>query len=143
MSDNRGIIINLQICMVRGAAMQKTSSVRAISDLGLEGDAHAKKGSARQVLFIDQETLQEFGLDVGQVRENITTRGIALHSLTPGTRVRAGGALFEISKDCSPCEFIEDMRPGLREQMQGHRGMLARVIEGGELKVGDPVEVVK
>ena len=139
----QGTIINLQICATRGEAMQSKSSVRAITDLGLESDSHAKKGSARQVLFIDEETLEGFGLSAGQVRENITTRGIALHSLTPGTRLRAGGAVFELTKDCAPCEFIDDIRPGLREKMEGHRGMLARVIEGGDLKVGDVVEVVK
>jgi MOSC domain-containing protein YiiM len=139
----QGTIINLQICAARGEAMHRETSVRAIADLGLEGDSHAKKGSARQVLFIDEETIEGFGLSVGQVRENITTRGIALHSLAIGTRVRAGGAVFELTKDCAPCEFIEDIRPGLREKMEGHRGMLARVIESGNLKVGDTVEVVK
>jgi len=123
--------------------MQRQTSARAITDLGLEGDAHAKKGSARQVLLIDEETLEGFGLSAGHVRENITTRGVALHSLAAGTRLRVGGAVLEITKDCAPCEFIEDIRPGLREKMEGHRGMLARVIEGGELREGDAVEVVK
>jgi MOSC domain-containing protein YiiM len=141
--NQQGTITNLQICAARGEAMQSKSSVRAIADLGLEGDSHAKKGSARQVLFMDEETIEEFGLSVGQVRENITTRGVALHSLAIGTRLRMGDAVFELTKDCTPCEFIEDIRPGLRDKMEGHRGMLARVIQGGELKVGDTVEVVK
>ena len=143
MNDTRGTITLLQICAARGEPMQSKSSVRAISDLGLEGDSHAKKGSARQVLLIDEETLEEFGLSAGRVRENITTRGVALHSLSIGTRLRVGNAVLEITKDCAPCEFINDIRPGLREKMEGHRGMLARVIDGGELKVGDTVEVVQ
>ena len=143
MSNQQGTIINLQICAARGEAMQPKESIRAIADLGLEGDSHAKKGSARQVLLIDEETLEGFGLRAGSVRENITTRGIALHSMTSGTRLRLGTTVMEITKDCAPCEFINDLRPGLREKMEGHRGMLARVIEGGELQVGDTVEVVK
>jgi MOSC domain-containing protein YiiM len=142
-NDKRGTITLLQICAARGEAMQRKTSARAIADLGLEGDSHAKKGSARQVLLIDEETLEGFELSAGSVRENITTRGIALHSLTPGTRLRVGSAVVELTKDCAPCEFINDIRPGLREKMEGHRGMLARVIEGGELKVGDAVEVVE
>ena len=94
-------------------------------------------------MFIDEETLTEFGLAPGRVRENITTRGVALHDLALGTRVRAGSATFEITKHCTPCEFIEDIQPGLREKIEGHRWMLARVIEGGELRVGDVVEVIK
>jgi MOSC domain-containing protein YiiM len=141
--NHTGTITNLQICAARGEPMQRKMNVRAFADFGLEGDAHAKQGSARQVLFIDEETLTEFGLAPGRVRENITTRGVALHDLALGTRVRAGSATFEITKHCTPCEFIEDIQPGLREKMEGQRGMLARVIEGGELRVGDAVEVIK
>ena len=137
-----GTITNLQICPKRGEPMQSKTAVRALTDFGLEGDAHAKTGSARQVLFIDEETLAAFGLPTGRVRENITTRGLALHSLAAGARVRVGDAVFEITKSCAPCEFIEDIRPGLREQMDGQRGMLARVIEGGDLRIGDAIEVL-
>jgi MOSC domain-containing protein YiiM len=137
-----GTITNLQICPNRGEPMQGKTAARAIADFGLEGDAHAKAGSARQVLLIDEETLTAFGLEAGRVRENITTRGFDLHSLAAGARIRAGNVVFEITKPCAPCEFIEDIRPGLRGQMEGQRGMLARVIEGGELRVGDVIEVV-
>ncbi|MBI5302296.1 MAG: MOSC domain-containing protein [Chloroflexi bacterium] len=134
-----GTIINLQICATRGQPMQSKTSVRAIADLGLEGDAHARQGSARQVLLMDEETLGAFGLQAGVVRENITTRGIVLHSLALGTRLRVGDALFEITKFCVPCEFVEDLRPGLRAAMENQRGMLARVVEGGAIHVGDAV----
>ena len=143
MENKAGTITSLQICTAHRAPMQQKESLRAISDLGLEGDHHAKQGSARQVLFMDEETLIAFGLSAGRVRENITTRGIELKTLAPGTRLRVGGAVFEITKSCSPCEFIEDIRPGLRAEMEGQRGMLARVIDGGEMHVGDAIEVLK
>lgn len=138
-----GTITSLQIAVTHRAPMESKEGVRAVADLGLEGDLHAKQGSARQVLFMDEETLTEFGLVAGRIRENITTRGIALQSLEPGTRVRAGTAVFELTKSCAPCEFINDIQPGLREKMEGQRGMLARVIESGEIKIGDTIQVVK
>ena len=137
-----GTITNLQIVTAHHAPMEVKVSVRAIADLGLEGDIHAKLGSTRQVLFMDEETLTAFGLNAGRVRENITTRGIALNTLAAGTRVRAGSAVFEITKSCAPCEFINDIQPGLREKMQGQRGMLARVVKGGEMKIGDAIEIL-
>ena len=70
-----------------------------------------------------------------------TTRGIELKTLAAGTRLRVGGAVFEITKSCTPCEFIKDIRPGLHAEMEEQRGMLARVIEGGEMKVGDSVTI--
>jgi MOSC domain-containing protein YiiM len=92
---------------------------------------------------MDAETLAAFGLEPGRVRENITTRGIELKTLVAGKRVRLGQTIVEITKPCSPCEFIEDLRPGLRTEMEGQRGMLARVVEGGEIHVGDAIEIVE
>ena len=138
----RGTIIHLQLKIARDVPMRRTESMRAIAEQGIEGDVNARAGSLRQVLLMDEETLAQFGLQPGRIRENITTRGIDLKSLARGARVRAGGALFEITIPCAPCEFIDEIQPGLREKMIGQRGMLARVIEGGEIKIGDSVEVV-
>lgn len=137
-----GTIVSLQIATAHKAPMRSAQSLRAIADLGLEGDWHAKSASARQVLIMDEETLTAFGLSAGRVRENITTRGVELKTLPVGARVRAGSAVLEITQPCTPCEFIDDIRPGLREKMEGQRGMLARVVETGELRVGDAIEVM-
>lgn len=140
--NKTGTVAHLHLCARHRAPMLAIESARAIADLGLEGDSHAKKGSARQILLMDEETLTAFGLSAGRVRENITTRGIDLKALGEGTRVRLGGALLEITKHCTPCDYIEDIRPGLRAEMEGQRGMLARVITGGEIHVGDAIEIV-
>jgi len=137
-----GTITNLQISTAHGKPMEKKTSVQAIAGLGLVGEIHTREGSKRQVLLVDEETLKAFGLETGRIRENITTRGIELHQLTEGTRVRAGKTILEITMHCAPCEFIEEIRPGLRAEMDKHRGMLARVIEGGEIRVGDEIETM-
>ena len=58
------------------------------------------------------------------------------------TDLRMGSVLLEVTMDCAPCEFIEGMRPGLQAAMQGRRGTLFRVLEGGELNVGDSIAVL-
>jgi MOSC domain-containing protein YiiM len=138
----QGTIVQVQLCETPGEPMRVAPTVRAVANLGLEGDSHARQGSKRQVLLMDEETLRAFGLSAGKVRENITTRGIELKTLVPGTQVRMGKALLETTMLCTPCDFIDEIRPGLREQMQGQRGMLARVVEGGEIRAGDAIEVV-
>ena len=142
MAKANGTIIGLHIATVHRAPMQQPESARALADLGLEGDIHNKPGGKRQVLLMDEETLNTFGLEAGGVRENITTRGIALKTLAPGLRLRAGTVMFEITQACDPCKMIDDIRPGLREQMKGQRGMFVRVVVGGELRVGDMIEIV-
>jgi MOSC domain-containing protein YiiM len=36
---------------------------------------------------------------------------------------------------------MDEIRPGLREELNGRRGVLATVLNGGTLKVGDTVRV--
>jgi MOSC domain-containing protein YiiM len=142
MPNPKGTIVSLHIATKHRAPMEHPQAARAVADLGFEGDIHNKPGGKRQVLLMDEETLNAFGLEAGRVRENLTTRGIELKTLTPGTRLRVGSTLFEITQACDPCKMIDDIRPGLREQMKGQRGMFVRVIEGGEVHVGDAIEIV-
>jgi len=136
-----GQIIHLQLKPAVGAPMNVVTSVEAIANHGLRDDANAGR-TKRQVLLIERELLDEFRLPIGDVRENITVQGIQLAGMAAGTRVRVGNALLEATLDCAPCQFIEDQRPGLRAAMEGKRGTLFKVIEGGEIKVGDEVIVV-
>lgn len=122
--------------------MKAQAAVTARADHGLEGDAHARPGGSRQVLLLEAETLMELGLAPGALKENITTAGMNVAGLQPGTRLRAGGALLEITKECTPCAFVESVQKGLLPKIQGRRGMLARVIEGGAIQVGDSITLV-
>ena len=120
--------------------MEARSAVRAVEDKGLAGDA-AFGTSRRQVLVIDAETLSGFDLAPGMVRENVTISGIPLAGLPRGTRLHIESVVLEITGDCTPCDFLDSLRPGLKEAILGRRGLLARVAHGGELKVGSPVHV--
>ncbi|MBI3763330.1 MAG: MOSC domain-containing protein [Chloroflexi bacterium] len=136
-----GKILHLQLKTRHGGPMKPVDSALAVTGKGLQGDAafgHAK----RQVLIIENETLQEFDLPIGDVRENLTVAGVQLAGVPAGTRVRVGVVLLEATLDCAPCEFIEDKRPGLRAAIEGRRGTLFRVVEGGEIKAGDPIAVL-
>jgi MOSC domain-containing protein YiiM len=113
-----------------------------IADLGFEGDRKARPGSKRQVLIMPLEILEEFGLEAGAFKENITTRGVDVMGIARGQRVQVGEALLEATVPCTPCEFIDSIRPGLRQESKGQRGMLFRVLQGGQVRVGDPVIVL-
>jgi MOSC domain-containing protein YiiM len=120
--------------------MDGREHARAVADHGLEGCAHARPGGKRQVLFASSEHLEAVGVEPGRIRENFTVDGIDVHSWPVGQRLRIGEAVFEVTMVCDPCERMEAIRPGLRDQLEGRRGMLARVVEGGEVAVGDQVE---
>jgi MOSC domain-containing protein YiiM len=120
--------------------MEEIAEVQALENSGLEGCAHARTGSPRQVLLMDSETLELVELQPGIIRENITTRGINVNGLTTGERLRVGEAQLEVSLPCTPCDLLEKIRPGLRRELRGRRGMLCRVIATGLIRQGDRVE---
>ena len=135
-------VVGIWVTPVRHEPAVAVEASRAIADLGLEGDAHARAGSDRQVLLMDQETLKTLGLQPGALKENLTTAGFPLYDQPSGTRLRLGSALIELTKPCPPCGKTEAIRRGLREELAGRRGMLARVVEGGDIRVGDGVALL-
>jgi MOSC domain-containing protein YiiM len=134
-------ILRLFQCLAHGEPMRDFDEVLAIENKGFQDCVHGRRGSTRQVLLMDLETLEEFGIAPGRVRENITTRGIALGTLPLGQRLRAGEALLEVTKPCAPCHQMDEIRQGLQEAIRGRRGLLCRVVESGRIRRGDRVEL--
>ena len=115
--------------------------VHAIESHGLEGCAHAGH-PRREVLLASMEHLDAVGVGPGAVRENVTVEGADVQQWSVGQRVRVGDALLEITMVCDPCYRMDELRPGLRAELDGRRGMLAHVVEGGEIALGDAVELL-
>ena len=124
------------------AASTPHERVQAIAGNGFDGCAHANPPK-REVLFVSQQHLDALGLEPGAIRENLTVAGADVHDWEIGQRVRVGEALFEITMVCDPCHKMDELREGLRAELEGKRGMLARVVEGGEVAVGDRVELLR
>jgi MOSC domain-containing protein YiiM len=115
--------------------------IRATPGHGFTGCAHANP-PRREVLFVSRQHLDALGLEPGAIRENLTIEGVDVHEWPLGQQVRVGEAVFEITMVCDPCHKMDALRDGLRAELEGKRGMLARVVEGGEVAVGDRVELV-
>lgn len=137
-----GVVVWLQLCVKHRAPMAQVSRARAVENYGLEGDRHAMPDSSRQALLLAQETCVEYDIPIGALRENITVRGIDLQSLPEGTHLQIGGAIFETTRECEPCGFVDEVRQGLRAELQHKRGMLARVVRGGEIRVGQAIRIL-
>jgi MOSC domain-containing protein YiiM len=130
-------VLHLFQCVAHGEPMHEFEEVFAVADKGFKECIHGRRGSTRQVLLMDQETLDEFGIPAGRARENITTRGIKLDALPLGQRLRVGNALLEVTKPCTPCHQMDEIRDGLQNALRGRRGILCRVVEGGAIHRGD------
>ena len=138
----QGTITNLHIARVKGTPSDPVQEAIAISGLGLEGDRSAYEGNARQVLFVDKARLDGAGLVPGQVKENITVTGMNVAQVQPGQVFTIGNSVtLEAVGDCEACGKMDAIRMGLMDELQGKRGMLAKVISGGSIKIGDSVNV--
>lgn len=143
--------------------------VRLIEGHGIEGDAHMgttvkhrsrvrvdpTAANLRQVHLMHAELFDELrakGFDIGpgQMGENITTRGIDLLALPRGTRLHIGGAVIELTGLRNPCTQLDGIQPGLMEAvLERHperglirkAGVMAVVLESGDVSVGDEVRV--
>ena len=110
----------------------------------------------RQVHLIHAELFDElagqgFAIEPGQLGENVTTRGIDLLGLSAGTRLLLGReAVIEITGLRNPCRQLNGLAPGLMAATLGKTddgelirkaGVMAVVVTGGRVIVGDGIEV--
>ena len=138
----QGSIVNIHIARVKGTPSDPVQEANAISGMGLEGDRSCETGNMRQVLLVDRETLDEFELKPGQIKENITTTGVDMSQTEPGQVFFIGDHVtMEIVGECEPCGKMNALQPGLLDKINHRRGMLAMVINGGSFKVGDSIRL--
>jgi MOSC domain-containing protein YiiM len=123
----------------RRAPMEELQAAEIVENAGLAGCAHARPNGKRQVLLMDVETLRSMSLEPGIIRENITTEGLEVNALQTGQRLNVGAVELVVSAVCEPCELMDEIRPGVQEELVGRRGMLCRVVRGGTVRPGDEI----
>ena len=78
-------VLHLFQSIAHGEPVREFDEVFAVENKGFKDCVHGRRGSSRQVLLMDIETLEEFGIPPGRGKENITTRGIATRGIAAGT----------------------------------------------------------
>ena len=118
-----------------------------VDERGLVGDRHGRVGGKRSVTLIQQEHLAAVSsilrIDVTPelARRNIVVAGINLLALKDHT-FQVGNVTLEYTGLCHPCSKMEKvLGAGGYNAMRGHGGITARVVEGGEIALGDAVQM--
>ena len=135
----------------RREPLQSITSTKAVATLGLEGDHRMGKtpGSGRQVTIISEEFITQIehhlnlsDIDPGELRRNLVVKGLNLNALRR-QRFRIGGALFEATQLCHPCARMEEnLGKGGVAAMLGYGGLCAKILESGDIAIGDSISVV-
>ncbi|MCG6204408.1 MOSC domain-containing protein [Rhodopseudomonas sp. HC1] len=145
-----GLLTWIGLRPARHAAMTLPEEATLIAQTGIVGDRYrTTRDGARQVTLIAAEDLAAIAAFLGRdsvapelLRRNLVTRGINLVALK-GQRFRIGAALLEGSGECAPCSKMEaTFGVGGYNAIRGRGGITARVVEGGTVRIGDPVERV-
>jgi mutator protein MutT len=147
-----GAVESIHVATVAGGEMASLQSAAVRRGLGLLGDRYAagagywRDGCVRRDLtLVEGEVVDELrsaGIDVapGELRRNITTRGIPLNDLV-GSAFWVGDVLCRATELCEPCRHLEELTGKQLLRPLVHRGGLrAQLLTDGTLHVRDSVD---
>jgi len=169
-ADAQASVVSVNSKREPGVHKIPRASVTLVADHGVEGDYHAgrfvrhrsraattpEQPNRRQVHLIHSELFDELALlgiavRPGEMGENITTRGLALLELSPGTRLRLGEtAVVEITGCRNPCNQLDAVDERLLAQVAVKQadgsilrkaGIMGIVVAGGVVRAGDAIRV--
>ncbi len=142
----KGEVVAVCVSERKGTRKQDVGHGVLRVDWGLEGDAHAGHWH-RQVSLLALESIDKMraaGLNVGpgDFAENITTRGLEVHTLPVGTRLRLGTALVQVTQIGKVCHDRCAIYRQAGDCVMPREGIFVRVLEPGEVRAGDTVTVL-
>ncbi|WLW52826.1 MOSC domain-containing protein [Streptomyces sp. YU58] len=156
-TDNPEGVTGIDKRPVEGPVRVAAPGPKGIGGSGLAGDAVCKKqhhgGDDQAVYVMAREDLDDWEGELGRTLangafgENLTTEGLDVSGALIGERWRIGSeVVLEISSGRIPCVTFQghlgEKRWVKRFTQKGAPGAYLRVIEPGEVRAGDPVEIV-
>ncbi len=144
----KGKVLSVNISKDKGEKKNNIGRCRLIEKKGLEGDAHAGF-MHRHVSLLALESIEKMrkkgiNIEYGDFAENLTVEGMDLLSLPVGTKLRVGDSVIirvtQIGKQCHKgCAIFQQVG----DCVMPKEGIFAEVITGGDVKIGDNIEVIE
>ena len=125
-----------------------TESVNLIAGHSIEGDFKAGRNRKRQLNIMSLELLKTmrdegFKTATGEMGEQIQISGLDVMTLKTGDRLQMGeSAIVEITKPRTGCSWFELIQQKPKKSTVKRLGMLAQVIESGNVCVGDEIVIL-
>ena len=124
------------------------ASARLAVDRGIETDRKSK-GGKRQINIMSAASLaglrdEGFKTAPGEMGEQIVIEGIEIDGLKTGARLRLGGeAIVEVDIPRTGCDRFERIQGKFKGLARGRMGVMAFVVNGGTIAVGDAAVVIE
>jgi MOSC domain-containing protein YiiM len=140
-----GEVVSIHRVRCRNGVAEAVQRVMVHTNFGIEGDWRSRRDRGGQVTLIEAEALEEvarslgYPVPSGASRRQIVVRGVRLNDLL-WQRLRIGSVRLFVEDRCEPCQRMEEtIGVGARAALQGRGGVRCRVLQGGEIGVGDIV----
>jgi MOSC domain-containing protein YiiM len=147
-----GRLIGIARKAERRAPVELIERGRITVEAGLDGDWRGPKSEDRRVTVMTREgfeaALKELPADAATLtwtarRANLLVEGVRLPNAVGGV-IQIGPVVLDITGETAPCSRMDEAYPGLLKALHPdwRGGVLCRVVEGGEIALGDAVEVL-
>lgn len=144
---SQGKLYSICISPERGQLKTEVEQAKVIDNFGIENDGHAGDWH-RQITCLSYESMQkikaEKDLDIGpgSFAENLLIEGLDLVAIGVGGQLKIGSDVVlqvsQIGKEDHPSVVTRKYGVSLLP----YEGLFCKVISGGLIKKGDPVEVL-
>lgn len=129
----------------RGTVKTPVPSARLTVEWGVEHDAHGGNWH-RQVSLLSAEKIEQFRrkvwVEYGAFGENLVVEGFDFRSLPVTSRFAIGDAVLEMTQIGKECHNDCVIRQQTGDCIMPREGVFARVVKGGEIRVGDEVTLL-
>lgn len=140
------VVHALHVAKATRLPMRDVERVEVEAGKGIVGDRyHGTKHRHVTVQSLDAlaEAAEIYGHDVPP---HLTRRNLTIdHGVVPrepGALIRVGPVLLQVVRVAAPCKLLDDtIGPGAHHAMRHRGGSVCRVLEGGDVAVGDPVDL--
>lgn len=141
-----GRLLGIARAMAKRAPLLELERTKIDMATGIPGDVRGAK-AGRQVTVLFREgwasACRDLGVDLPWLtrRANLLVEGVAVP--VEGRHLVIGEAVLEVTEETRPCSVMEAAHRGLRRALtpEWRGGVCCRVIKGGQIRVGDPVDL--
>jgi MOSC domain-containing protein YiiM len=146
-----GRLIGIARREISRAPMEELDHASITREAGIAGDSKGVKFPKRQITLLERELWEAALFTLGNPdlawtarRANLLVADIHLPR-GAGSIVMVGAVRLEVTAQTSPCARMDELWPGLRRALapDWRGGVTCRVLEGGDIALGDSVEVLR
>jgi hypothetical protein len=156
-TNDQGIVEAIYLAPEATATVTAVTEVEAVAGRGLRGDRYelgrgtfSSWPKDHELTLVEAEAVEELELICGrplmpgETRRNLTTRGVSLNDWV-GREFQVGVVRCRGTRLCEPCAHLAEQIsiPDLVRLMAGRGGLRAVILEGGPIRTGDRIGLVK